>query len=184
MNTFNYTPALHAAQSSIGTASGPEQRRKGAKHTPGGEKEGPSAGTNRPPALPLPHSAAPPCATRGSRARSASPPLRGASLRQRTVPVPRGSSVGAPFWCLAPCCVAIDGELPTLTQVCGADSRPRRCLQNIRSTATGCAAFRAQPCIQCISQFSSLNSLRKCPPPPPQILNFGQGSVVDTRGVP
>jgi hypothetical protein len=27
---------------------------------------------------------------------------------------------------------------------------------------------------------SSLNSLRKCPPPPPQILNFGQGSVVDT----
>jgi len=31
---------------------------------------------------------------------------------------------------------------------------------------------------------SSLNSLRKCPPPPPQILNFGQGSVVDTRGVP
>lgn len=75
MNTFNYTPALHAAQSSIGTASGPEQRREGAKHTPGGEKEGPSAGTNRPPALPLPHSAAPPCATRGSRARSASPPL-------------------------------------------------------------------------------------------------------------
>jgi len=75
MNTFNYTPALHAAQSSIGTASVPEQRRKGATHTPGGEKEGPSAGTNRPPALPLPHSAAPPCATRGSRARSASPPL-------------------------------------------------------------------------------------------------------------
>jgi hypothetical protein len=30
---------------------------------------------------------------------------------------------------------------------------------------------------------SSLNSLRKCPPPPPRILNFGQGSVVDTRGV-
>ncbi len=37
---------------------------------------------------------------------------------------------------------------------------------------------------QRVSRGSSLNSLRKCPPPPPQILNFGQGSVVDTRGVP
>jgi hypothetical protein len=31
-------------------------------------------------------------------------------------------------------------------------------------------------------QYSSINSLRKCPPPPPRILNIGQGSVVDTGG--
>ncbi len=36
---------------------------------------------------------------------------------------------------------------------------------------------RSRPC-------SSLNSLRKCPPPPPRILNFGQQSVGHTRGVP
>jgi hypothetical protein len=31
---------------------------------------------------------------------------------------------------------------------------------------------------------ASLISPKKSPPPPPRILNFFQGSVVDTRGVP
>jgi hypothetical protein len=54
----------------------------------------------------------------------------------------------------------------------------RKKLAKLVSISEMCVFITAGP-----RQASSINSLRKCPPPPPRILNFGQGSVVDTQGV-
>jgi hypothetical protein len=65
-------------------------------------------------------------------------------------------------------------SLSTFATLRRAEAPPRA--RGPAESHAGCSSLLAK-------QVSSLNSLRKCPPPPPRILNFGQGSVVDTRGV-